>query len=258
MTYQHILVQADNRVGIVQLDRPEAYNALSPELMMELMEALELFDADDSIGCMVIVGNEKAFAAGADIKFMAGDTQPADMLSSPFIGQWDRLARIRKPVIAAVSGYVLGGGCELAMACDMIVASETARFGQPEINLGVIPGAGGTQRLTRTVGKALAMEMILNGRMLSAAEAAQCGLVNRVAPMDSYLTEAIDLASQVAGRAPIAVRLAKEAINAALELPLQAGLLLERNLFYMLFSTEDQKEGMDAFVNKRKATWRGR
>ena len=258
MSYQHILVRTDDRVGIVQLNRPELYNALSPELMDELMVALESFDAEESIGCMVITGSEKSFAAGADIKFMAGDTQPADMLNNAFVSQWDRLARIGKPVIAAVSGYVLGGGCELALACDMIIASETAKFGQPEINLGVIPGAGGTQRLTRTIGKPLAMEMVLNGRMLSAEEAAQLGLINRVVPVDSYLTEAVKLASEISLRAPIAVRLAKEAINAALEVPLQAGLYLERNLFYMLFSTEDQKEGMDAFVNKRKATWRGR
>lgn len=258
MTYKNILVQEENRVGIVQLNRPEAYNALSPELMLELLDALEAFDSDDNIGCMVITGNDKAFAAGADIKFMAGDTSPADMLSNSFIDQWDRLSRINKPIIAAVSGFVLGGGCELAMACDMIVASETARFGQPEINIGVIPGAGGTQRLTYAVGKAVAMEMVLNGRMLSAQEAKQFGLANRVAPVDSYLVQAIELAAEIAARAPIAVRLAKRAINAVYETPLHAGLELERNMFYMLFSTEDQKEGMDAFINKRKADWQGR
>jgi enoyl-CoA hydratase len=258
MSYKYILVEIEDRVGIVQLNRPEAYNALSPELMMELIEVLEGFDKNENIGCMVITGNEKAFAAGADIKFMAGDTKPIDMLNNSFITQWDRLGKINKPIIAAVSGFVLGGGCELAMACDMIVASETTKFGQPEINIGVIPGAGGTQRLTRIVGKAVAMEMILNGRTLSAEEALQLGLVNRVAPLDSYLKEAVTLASEIAARAPVAVRLAKQAINAAYEGSLQMGIDLERNLFFMLFSTEDQKEGMDAFINKRKADWRGR
>lgn len=258
MSYKNILVEKEDGVGIAQLNRPQAYNALSPELMLELMDALEDFDQDDVIGCMVITGSEKAFAAGADIKFMAGDTQPVDMLKNTFVDQWDRLAKISKPVIAAVSGFVLGGGCELALACDMIVASETAKFGQPEINIGVIPGAGGTQRLTYAVGKAVAMEMILNGRTLSAEEALQFGLANRVAPLDSYLSEAISLATEIAARAPVAARLAKQAINAVYETPLQTGLDLERSLFYMLFSTEDQKEGMDAFINKRKPTWRGR
>ncbi|MFN2136103.1 MAG: enoyl-CoA hydratase-related protein [Candidatus Promineifilaceae bacterium] len=258
MTYEYIQVRVQDTVGIVQLDRPRAYNALSPALMSELLDALEQFDADDHIGCLVITGSDRVFAAGADIKSMAGDVYPVDMLNSPFIGQWDRLAQIKKPVIAAVSGYALGGGCELAMACDMIVASETAQFGQPEINIGVIPGAGGTQRLTYAVGKALAMEMILNNRSLSAAEALHYGLVNRVAPLESYLNEALELATQIASRAPVAVRLAKQAVNAVYETPLQTGLALERSLFYMLFSTADQKEGMDAFVNKRDAKWQGR
>ena len=258
MAYETILTSVHGRVGHVQLNRPKAYNALSPELMAELLDALEAFDADPDIGCLVISGSDKAFAAGADIKFMAGDKQPADMLNTPFISQWDRLARLNKPLVAAVSGYALGGGCELAMACDMIVASETAQFGQPEINLGVIPGAGGTQRLTRAVGKALATEIILNGRYLSAAEAERFGLVNRVAPLESYLDEALALAAAVAERAPLAARLAKQAINAAEELSLSAGLDLERTLFYLLFSTTDQKEGMDAFINKRSPTWSGR
>ena len=258
MVYNFILVETEDRVGVVQLNRPKAYNALSPELMHELLDALEAFEKDDSVGCLVITGNDKAFAAGADIKFMAGDTTPVDMLMNSFIDQWDRLAKINKPIIAAVSGYVLGGGCELAMACDMIVASESAKFGQPEINIGVIPGAGGTQRLTYAVGKAVAMEMVLNGRILNAEEALQFGLVNRVAPLDSYLDEAKTLAAEIAARAPIAVRLAKKAVNTVFETPLNAGLELERNLFFMLFSTQDQKEGMDAFVNKRKAQWQGR
>ena len=252
-----ILTQTQNRVGIVQFNRPKALNALNRELMAETMDALEAFDQDANIGAMVITGNERAFAAGADIKEMATAT-PAQMLDNPFIGYWDRLAKIRKPVIAAVSGYAFGGGMELAMTCDMIVASETALFGQPEINLGVIPGAGGTQRLTYAVGKALAMEIILNDRRLSAAEALQFGLVNRVVPTDSYLESAIELATEIASRAPLAIQMAKEAINTVYETSLQAGLAYERRLFYLLFSTEDQKEGMDAFVNKRKAEWQGK
>ncbi len=258
MSYEFILTRSEGRVGVAQLNRPKAYNALSPELLQELMQALEAFDADDDIGCIVISGSEKAFSAGADIKYMAGAPAPADMLNSPLIAQWDRLAKISKPVIAAVSGFALGGGCELAMACDMIVASESAKFGQPEINLGVIPGAGGTQRMTRAVGKALAMEIILNDRRLTAQEAQQAGLVNRVVPVASYLEDAIAFAAEIAARAPVALRLAKEAINAVYEMPLQAGLTFESRLFYMLFSTADQKEGMDAFVNKRQANWQGK
>ena len=225
--------------------------------MTELMTALEAFDADPAIGCMVVTGSARAFAAGADIKEMAGAT-PARMMTGSFIDLWDRLQRIGKPVIAAVSGFALGGGCELAMACDMIVASETAQFGQPEINLGVIPGAGGTQRMTLAVGKALAMEMVLNGRYLSADEAQRYGLVNRVYPVELYLEEAVRLANEIAARAPVALRLAKEAVNATFEMPLRAGLDHERRLFYLLFSTDDQKEGMDAFINKRPAQWSGR
>lgn len=258
MPYETILTQTVDRVAVIQLNRPKAYNALSPQLMDEVMSALEAFDVDAGIGAMVITGNEKTFAAGADIKFMAEASGPADILNSTFVNQWDRLAKISKPVIAAVSGFALGGGCELAMACDMIVASESARFGQPEINLGIIPGAGGTQRMTLAVGKALAMEMILNNRHLSAEEAQNFGLVNKVAPVSTYLDAAVSLASEIANRAPIAVRLAKEAINAVFEMPLHSGLAYERNLFYMLFSTEDQKEGMDAFINKRNANWQGK
>ncbi len=257
MSYEFILTRTEGRVGLVQLNRPKALNALNRGLMSELMAALELFDTDDGIGCMVITGSEKAFAAGADIKEMANAT-PAAMLNNPFIDYWDRLRKIGKPVIAAVSGFALGGGCELAMACDMIVASESAKFGQPEINLGIIPGAGGTQRMTYAVGKALAMEIVLNGRFLSADEAQQHGLINRIVPTELYLEEAIKFAAEIAARAPVALRLAKEAVNAVFETPLQAGLAHERRLFYMLFSTEDQKEGMDAFINKRPATWQGK
>jgi enoyl-CoA hydratase len=254
--YANILTRAEGRVGIVQLNRPQVLNALNRELMAEVIAALEGFDRDPAIGCLVLTGNERAFAAGADIKQMANAT-PVAMLDNPFIGYWDRLRQISKPIIAAVSGFALGGGCELAMACDMIVAGETARFGQPEINIGVIPGAGGTQRLTRAVGKALAMEMVLNGRFLTADEAQRYGLVNRVVPAELCLEEAVRLASEIAARAPVAVRMGKEAVNAAFEVTLQAGLAYERRLFYLLFSTDDQKEGMDAFVNKRPPQWQG-
>lgn len=258
MAYEVIDVRTEaEKVGIITLNRPKQLNALNDQLMDELGQALKAFDADDKIGCVIITGSERAFAAGADIKEMATAT-PAQMLDNPFIGYWDRLTKIRKPVIAAVSGYAFGGGMELAMTCDMIVASETALFGQPEINLGVIPGAGGTQRLTYAVGKALAMEIILNDRRLTAAEALHFGLVNRIVPVDSYLDNAIQLAAEIAARAPIAVQMAKEAINTVYETSLQAGLAHERRLFYLLFSTEDQKEGMDAFVNKRKADWQGK
>jgi enoyl-CoA hydratase len=256
MEYENILTRQEGRVGIIQLNRPQALNALNRELMAEVIAALEAFDADETIGCHVITGNERAFAAGADIKQMAAAT-PVMMLDNPFIDYWDRLRRINKPVIAAVSGFALGGGCELAMACDMIVASESAQFGQPEINLGVMPGAGGTQRMARAVGKALAMEIVLNGRFLNAREALQHGLVNRVVPVEVYLEEAINFAAEIAARAPVAIRLAKEALNQAFEMPLQAGLAHERRLFYMLFATDDQKEGMDAFINKRPAQWKG-
>ena len=257
MSYEHILTRIDGRVGIVQFNRPKALNALSRELMAETIDALVAFDRSPDIGAMVITGSERAFAAGADIKEMANASVVA-MLDNPFINYWDELRKLSKPLIAAVSGFALGGGLELALACDMMVASETAVFGQPEINLGIIPGAGGTQRLTYALGKALAMEVILNDRRLTAVEAQQFGLVNRVYPADTYLAEAIVLAQQIAERAPVAVRLAKEAINAVYETSLQAGLAHERRLFYMLFSTEDQKEGMDAFVNKRQAEWTGK
>jgi len=256
MNYENILVRVEGRVGVAQLNRPRALNALNRGLMTELMTALEQFDADPAVGCMVVAGTERAFAAGADIKEMAGAT-PAQMMTNSFIDLWDRLRQIGKPIIAAVSGFALGGGCELAMACDMIVASETAQFGQPEINLGVIPGAGGTQRMTLAVGKALAMEMVLNARYLSADEALRYGLANRVYPVEVYLEEAIRLGNEIAARAPVAIRLAKEAVNAVFEMPLRAGLDHERRLFYLLFSTADQKEGMDAFINKRKPQWTG-
>ena len=255
--YVNLLVSHRERVGIIQLNRPEALNALNSELMDELVRALQGFDADAHIGCIVMTGNEKAFAAGADIKQMA-NAGVVEMMSSPFIGYWDALQNISKPIVAAVSGYCLGGGCELAMACDIIVAAENAQFGQPEINLGIIPGAGGTQRLTRAVGKSVAMDMILTGRRLSAQEALQFGLVARVFPTASYLEESIALAAEIANKAPLALRMAKESINRAFESSLAEGILFERRAFNLLFATEDQKEGMAAFIQKRKPSWKGR
>lgn len=257
VAYEHILVERPvEGVGFVRLNRPRALNALTGPLMDEMMTALVAMDADNTIGCMILTGTDKVFAAGADIGEMA-EAQPVEMINRAFISRWERLRELHKPVIAAVSGYALGGGCELAMACDMIVASETALFGQPEINLGVMPGAGGTQRLARTIGKALTMEMVLNDRRLSAEEAERFGLVNRVAPVEAYLAEAIKLAQEIAARAPVAIRLAKDAVNMAFEVPLSVGLAYERNQFYALFSTQDQKEGMAAFLQKRDAKWKG-
>ncbi len=254
--FQFIQTEVHDRVGLVRLNRPEALNALNHTLVSELMSALENFDQDAQIGAMVVCGNERAFAAGADIKEMA-EASAVEMLKRDNISQFDRIINIKKPVIAAVSGWCLGGGNELAMSCDMIIASETARFGQPEINLGVIPGAGGTQRLARAVGKAIAMEMVLNNRTLTAQEALQFGLVNRVVPVERYLDEALSLAGEIAGRAPLAVRLGKAAINHAYESFLSDGLADERRAFYLLFASRDQKEGMAAFVEKRKPNWKG-
>ncbi|RLT38076.1 MAG: enoyl-CoA hydratase [Chloroflexi bacterium] len=255
--YNDILVETHGRVGLVRLNRPKALNALRGQLLAELFDALRAFDADDGIGALVITGNEKAFSAGADIREMA-DASPLELMNRGLSDGWQRITSIRKPLIAAVSGFALGGGCELALLCDLIVASETARFGQPEITIGVIPGAGGTQRLTRILGKALAMEMVLNNRFLTADEALQHGLVNRVVAVENYLDAALQLAGEIAARAPVAVRLGKEAINKAYELSLAEGLAAEQRAFYLLFSTEDQKEGMAAFVEKRAPVWKGR
>ncbi len=252
-----ILIETHGRAGVIRINRPKQLNALNGAVMRVLVDAALAFDADAAVGAIVITGDERAFAAGADIKEMAS-ASVVEMLQANRIELWDALRGIKKPLIAAVSGWALGGGCELAMACDMIVASETARFGQPEINIGIIPGAGGTQRLTRAVGKALAMEVILNGRFLDAAEAERFGLVNRVVPVEQYLRTAIELAQQIAERAPLAVRFAKEAVNQAQESALAEGMADERRMFYMLFSTEDQKEGMQAFLDKRPARWQGR
>lgn len=243
-------------VGLIYLNRPQALNALNSQVMQELVAALGGFDADPQIGAIVITGDDRAFAAGADIKEMS-EASAVEMLQSDRISLWDRLRGIKVPIIAAVSGWCLGGGNELAMACDLIVASESARFGQPEINLGVIPGAGGTQRLTRAVGKALAMEMVLNGRQLDAEEALGAGLVNRVVPVERYLEEAVDLAAEIAARAPLAVRMGKEMVNYAFESFLADGIGHERRSFYFLFSSEDQEEGMAAFLEKRDPKWQG-
>jgi enoyl-CoA hydratase len=257
MSYEMILTEIRGRVGLITLNRPQVMNALNNQLMREVMNALDIFDKDDEIGAMVITGNEKAFAAGADIKEMAGKNIQ-QMMDTDHVAVFGRIGTIRKPVIAAVSGWALGGGCEIAISCDMIIASESAIFGQPEINIGVIPGAGGTQRLARALGKALAMEMILNDRRLTAQEALQHGLVNRVVAVDAYLDEALKLAEEIASRAPVAVRAAKKMINQSYERMLSEGLTEEKQVFYNLFSTEDQKEGMKAFVEKRQPAWKGK
>jgi len=256
-TTNNVIVETRGRAGLIRFNRPKQLNALNGAVMEALATAAEAFDGDPGVGAIVITGDERAFASGADIKEMAG-ASAVDMLLSDRISKWDRLRKVKKPIIAAVSGFCLGGGCELAMTCDLIVAAESAKFGQPEINLGVIPGGGGTQRLTRAVGKSLAMEMVLNGRVLSADEAMRFGLVSRVVPVEQYLSEALKLANEIADRAPLAVRLGKEAVNQAFESFLSDGLADERRAFYFLFSTADQKEGMKAFTEKRKAKWQGR
>jgi enoyl-CoA hydratase len=270
MTYKNILTakeavgaksgkadQPEINIGVVNLHRPTVLNALNHELMEELVTALEDFDRDDSVRAIVLTGSDRAFAAGADIKEMSDETTVSIMLKDRF-ATWDRIKNIKKPIIAAVSGFALGGGCELMMMCDIIIASETAQFGQPEINLGVIPGAGGTQRMTRVLGKYKAMELILTGRPLTAREALEMGLVNKVAPVELYLEEAKAMAKEIAAKSPIAVKLAKEAVLKSFDGPLQEGLQFERKNFYMLFSSEDQKEGMKAFMEKRKATFTGK
>ncbi len=256
MSYVNIEVRTEaGKVGIITLNRPKALNALNEALMIELGAALTAFDADEAIGCMIIIGSERAFAAGADIGAMAKysfvDAYKGDYITR----HWEIIRTIRKPVIAAVSGFALGGGCELAMMCDFIIAADNARFGQPEIKLGVIPGAGGTQRLPRAVGKAKAMDMALTGRMMDAAEAERAGLVSRIVPFDKLADEALGAALQIADFSQIAVMAAKESVNRAFESGLSDGVMFERRLFHALFATADQKEGMDAFVNKRKAAF---
>ena len=257
MPYELILTETPaERVGLVRLNRPQALNALNSQLIRELFDALEAFDHDETVGCMILTGSDKAFAAGADIKEMVEQDAVA-MMSDDFT-DWARLARLSKPLIGAVSGWALGGGCEMALICDLLIASETAKFGQPEVSIGIIPGAGGTQRLTRAVGKAVAMEVMLGSRTLTAQEALTYGLVNHVYPLESYLDEAIKLAAKIASMPRVAVRLIKEAVNKAEELPLSEGLDYEKRSFYLAFGTEDKREGMTAFIEKRPAQWKHR
>jgi len=255
-----VLVETEGKIGVVTLNRPQALNALSISVMDAVSEALGGFDRDPEIRCMVLAGLPKSFAAGADISEMKNITgaEGAEKQMTNHLAKWDKIGSLKKPVIAAVSGFALGGGCELAMACDMIVASETAVFGQPEVLIGVMPGAGGTQRLTKAVGKAIAMEMNLTGRRLTAKEALDRGLVNRVVPVESYLSEAKKLAHSIADQPPLAVQAAKAAVLAAVDRGLEKGLAAERKAFYGLFDTQDQKEGMKAFAEKRKAVWTGK
>jgi len=256
MPYENILVETRGRVGLITLNRPKALNALNDALMDELGNALAQFDADENIGCIVLTGSDKAFAAGADIGAMK-DWSYMDVYKSGYITRnWERIRSVRKPVIAAVAGFALGGGCELSMMCDFIIAAETAKFGQPEIKLGIIPGAGGTQRLPRAVGKSKAMDMVLTARMMDAAEAERAGLVSRVVPLDKLLDEALAAANQICEYSLPVVMAAKESVNRAYESTLNEGILFERRAFHSLFASEDQKEGMAAFVEKRKPKFR--
>ena len=256
MAFETIISSVEANVGMIQLNRPQVLNALNAQLQSEAAHALQEFEQSADVRCVIITGNDKAFSAGADIKEM-GPRSAAGMLDRFNASILSTVRRARKPIIAAVSGHCYGGGCELALACDMIVASETAKFGQPEINIGVIPGGGGTQRWTRIVGKARAMEIMLTGNPITAQKALEWGLVNRVVPVEQYLGEARKLAAEVAGKAPLAVRMAKDAVGKAQDISLENGLDYESRLFSLLFSTEDQKEGMRAFVEKRKPNWRG-
>jgi enoyl-CoA hydratase len=257
MTYRNIVVETKGKVGVIRLNRPQAMNALNSELIGELTKAVAAFEADPGISCLVLTGSDKAFAAGADIKEMA-DKSYMDTLSGNFAADWDVPARARKPIIAAVAGFALGGGCELAMQCDFIIAADNAKFGQPEIKLGVIPGIGGTQRLTRAVGKAKSMDMTLTGRLMDAAEAERSGLVARVVPLAGLMDETMKTAETIASMSLPSLMLAKEAVNRAFETTLAEGVLFERRLFHSLFSTADQKEGMTAFVAKRPAKFENR
>jgi enoyl-CoA hydratase len=259
MEFEFILVNPsyDKHIALIQLNRPKELNALNLQLMLELKKALQQLDDNDDVRCIIITGNEQAFAAGADIKQMESKNA-IDLLKIDQFETWDQIRKTKKPIIAAVSGFALGGGCELVMTCDMVVASESAKFGQPEIKLGIMPGAGGTQRLTKAVGKALAMEMVLTGKFMSAEEALSAGLINRVVPTELYLEEAVKLAKEITVQSPIAIRLAKESVLKAFDSGLQEGLYFERKNFYMCFASEDQKEGMKAFVEKRKPVFTGK
>lgn len=257
MAFHTILVEQRGRVGLITLNRPEALNALNAALIEELNAALDVFEADEGIGCMVLTGSDRAFAAGADIKEMSGRSF-TEVMRNDFLAPWERIGRCRKPIIAAVAGYALGGGCEVAMMCDIIIAAESARFGQPEIKIGVIPGSGGTQRLARFIGKAKAMDMCLTGRMMDAAEAERCGLVSRVVPNADLIPEAMRVAEQIAALSLPSVMSAKEAVSRAFETTLAEGVRFERSVFQALFATEDQKEGMDAFLAKRPPDFKHR
>jgi enoyl-CoA hydratase len=257
MTYQNIIVETKGRVGIIRLNRPQALNALNKALIDELTRVIETFDNDDKIGCMLLTGNEKAFAAGADIKEMV-DKPFIEAYLGDFVSNWNVVARARKPIVAAVAGFALGGGCELAMQSDIVIAADNAKFGQPEIKLGVIPGIGGTQRLTRAVGKAKAMDLILTGRMMDATEAEKSGLVARVVPAASLMDEAMKVADMIANMSLPSVLAAKESVNAAFESSLAEGMRFERRIFHSLFATDDQKEGMKAFIEKRPPAWKNK
>jgi len=258
IAYDTLLIETHGPVRLIRLNRPQALNALNDQMMDDLTAALDAAEADESIACMVLTGSDKAFAAGADIKEMASKTY-AQAFAEDFITRnWERVTRCRKPVIAAVAGYALGGGCELALMCDFIIAADNAKFGQPEITLGVSPGAGGTQRLTRFIGKSKAMDMILTGRMMDAAEAERCALVSRVVPLADLIDTALAAAAKIAALSPNAVKLTKEMVDAAYETPLSQGVMLERRLFQSLFAFDDQKEGMAAFIDKRKPSFTGR
>lgn len=257
MSYQNLIVHIEGQIGIIQLNRPSVLNALNSELMLELVNALEILDRDQTVNVIMLTGGEKAFAAGADLKEML-QASPVDLILGRRFELWDRIRKTAKPIIAAVSGYCLGGGNELAMNCDIVIASESAVFGQPEVNVGVMPGAGGTQRLTKAVGKTKAMEMILTGRPISADEAYRIGLVNKVVPVESLMDEAKRIALEIASKPPISIRAAKEAVQRAYDTTLEIGLEYERRLFYTLFATEDSKEGMKAFLEKRKPVFKGK
>jgi enoyl-CoA hydratase len=257
MEFIKVTEQHQPGIALIQLFRPKELNALNPQLMQEVRDALQQFDKNDAVKVIIITGNDQAFAAGADIKQMA-DKSAIDMQVMDQFSTWDQIRRTKKPIIAAVSGFALGGGCEFVMTCDMVIASETAKFGQPEIKIGTMPGAGGTQRLTKAIGKAKAMELILTGRFLSAHEAHFYGLVNKVVPVEMYMHEAVELAKEIAQMSTIAVQLAKEAVNRSFETQLDEGLMFERKNFYLTFASEDQKEGMRAFIEKRKPVYKGK
>lgn len=257
MPYEFVLTEVRGPVGIVTINRPQVRNALNHRTIAELVDALDAFDRDDRVRCMILTGDDRAFAAGADISQMV-DAGAVDVLDDDNFARWARFKAIHKPVIAAVSGYALGGGCELALMCDLVVASETAQFGQPEVKIGIIPGAGGTQRWARSAGKVRAMEAVLTGEPVRAVDAERIGLVNRVVPAGAQVDEALRLANLIAARPPLAVRLGKEAVNQAMEVPLSAGLEFERKLFYLLFASDDKREGMRAFLEKRPGRFTGR